>query len=875
MNSSGIKRGLAASAVAALAVAGLPLLATSASAAPTASLVYSGPTRNGGTIGGMQVITVSEFPDGDGTPGPPIGAQRLKIIGSDLTTPATDVFGKPAIASATYSGSPTGTGAVVAMVTATTPTDGDTVKYALWVDVDNDNVVDGNEPRVQVSTVLTGAPTSVDVTPASQTVTTDEFSGDYTAVLKDAAGRDTQLSGAEVATIDAPASTTLQTLDPLSTPTSPAYVDQGTGAYAVPAAEAPRGQFAFQAKDSGSAVTRTIPVTLSGGLASGTKNVSLVVEKSADNLDENDIDVVTDADTWDSATSAFGAAEELRVDQTAITININDADDVTVPKLNANSSVLVTFTGANGVKFGGKDSTQVLVKLDALAKGTATANVDAGTVTENGEITISSAAFNGDIELEYSRPVATTTKADAAAYVTKIGSPTTVVVSVKDQFGFPATAPAQVAIVRTGRNAGTSARVTVDANGQATFQLADTGTTAGTGSFTINLYDDQFDATPITGITGGTINYTADGVGAQYTATAGTAEIRPLTDGSANVGTDASQISIAGGTNNAAATISVDNGALILADGSTFLDKATATRTIQLSGTGTGSFTVVGTKAGVATVTINSAGVTKTVPVTVKQTAVGATATNVIATARNVAIEGPEKAVSGDIVTFTATVTDAFGNPVAGVPVAHLPLVVNGPANLQSSDAATDAAGKLTYTVLLTDNANSAVTARVTGINPSGSATPTPQFGAAADSVTGTTKTEPGLTASQNTDSVTISDVVNLRQLEQAVADAEDAVDEAQADVDAANDDLVVAQAEKKVAQQAVKAAKQDLKKAKKQKKGVKAAKKELRSAKAQLTIAKAKVSSAQNKVTRAEAKLTKAQAELEAAEQALEDAQS
>lgn len=56
MNSSGIKRGLASSAIAALAVAGLPLLASSANAQPLSSGISAGqvklvgPIANGSTI---------------------------------------------------------------------------------------------------------------------------------------------------------------------------------------------------------------------------------------------------------------------------------------------------------------------------------------------------------------------------------------------------------------------------------------------------------------------------------------------------------------------------------------------------------------------------------------------------------------------------------------------------------------------------------------------------------------------------------------------------------------------------------------------------------------------------------------------------------
>ena len=73
MISSGIKRGLAASAVSALAVAGLPLLASSASAAAGDSIAVAwvGPVLNGGTMGGVVVLKtkgVSQA-EAEGTPG--------------------------------------------------------------------------------------------------------------------------------------------------------------------------------------------------------------------------------------------------------------------------------------------------------------------------------------------------------------------------------------------------------------------------------------------------------------------------------------------------------------------------------------------------------------------------------------------------------------------------------------------------------------------------------------------------------------------------------------------------------------------------------------------------------------------------------------
>ena len=61
MNSSGTKRGLAVAAVSALAVAGIPALATSANAATgdTLTVVSAGPALNGGNVGAVVVLKTS------------------------------------------------------------------------------------------------------------------------------------------------------------------------------------------------------------------------------------------------------------------------------------------------------------------------------------------------------------------------------------------------------------------------------------------------------------------------------------------------------------------------------------------------------------------------------------------------------------------------------------------------------------------------------------------------------------------------------------------------------------------------------------------------------------------------------------------------
>ena len=863
MNSSGIKRGLAAGAVAALAVTGLPFLASSASAAPGDSIAIGsvGPIRNANDDGGKVVLKTKG-----------VDPTKLELAASSLAgTPNTpnqtvDIVGTPTIVAnaATGDSDPKdGLDEITLYITATTPAANSPIAFAIFEDegaTPNGNV-DAAEPRVQFTATTAGAPASVDIS-TRQPATAVGSPVSFSVEVKDAAGNLTQLLDGEEfdvtgsAGAGVPASTVLDDED---------FV---TGKASVTATPTAGG---------------TQTVTVAGGnppAATVNDSQSVTVYENA-TISADEFALNTGADTWEDGVTGFGGTTEVRVDQNQVTFVFAGKDlDATPGPEDAGKIVGLMLDSDDGVTFNGTNPATapggmvvVPVLLDAAGKGSTT--VALGGVTADAEWTFAAPASSiGATTVQMTRAEADSVSADKPVYVSQVGGATAVTVTVNDQFGNPIGAPAQVSITRGTRNGSTTtARQTVDAAGKATFTLPDAGTAAGVEDLDLNLYSDQFDPTADTTTAAATINYTVDGQGADFTVTGATevataTQIRPLNDSDtsdtdetgATAKADAATINIAGATAGTPATITVDNGALILTGSETNLNQGSASETITLTG-GAGSFRVVGTKHGVVTVTIENGGRTKTVKLTVAPSAI---ASNVVATARNVAVEGPESAQAGDVAVFEVTVTDAFGNPVAGYDAGDLNITANGPGNVQSTDAATDANGVLRVNVLLTDNASSNVTLRVTGTAG--------QFGSKADEVNGTAAL--GLSASVNTASATIENVVNLRDLEEAVEEAQEAVDEAQDAVDAANDDLAVAKAERKVAQQEVKAAKKDLKKAKKQKKGVKAAQKALRAAKGDLTVAKAKVKSANNKVKRANADLADAQAELEAAEQALEDAQ-
>jgi len=879
MTSSGIKRGLASTAIAALAVAGLPFLASSASALDEGmTLVTTGPLRNGGTLGGAVVLTVSGATladiDSDSDPTNGLTGSKLKLKASDLTAAAP--FGAAINATASRFAPTTtpGTYTVLLYVTASTPSDGTAVSYAVYLDNGTTvGTVEGREARTQVTSTTTGVPTSIEVTPASLSAPQNVLSDAYTGSLKDAGGRVTQLSGAETLDLGAAGNTTISVRDEPSNPLAPAFgsappvgTTPATGVTSLGASKVTLGTFGFKASDPDVA-TATIPVALTGATATA-KSVNLVVTKAVTGLTAADIDVVTGADSWNGfGGGAFGVAKAIRTDQTAIKVDVSDANDATNPKLNGNATMSVTYTGSGGITFGGKTSVTKTVTLDDAAKGFVTADVDAASITDAGVVTITSAAWAGNLILNYARPSAQTPTTDSPVYVTKIGQPTTVVVTVKDQFGNPVASPAQVSITRTPvgprtANAGTTARQTVDSTGQATFTLPDAGTTAGDENLTFNVFDDALDSVAVTS-GAAKITYTTDGLGLDFgvagitTDPAANVDV-PMTDAVPTDDVDAEVIDITGGTPNASATISVDGSAVVMAVGGDLAHSA-ASKTISLDGTGAGQVVVAGTKTGVITMTVTSAGRTKTSKFTVKQDG------TVAGTARNIAITGPDHVAAGSSAAFSVTVTDAFGNPVPGVTAANLGITVNGPGNIQSTDAVTNASGVLVVNVLMTDNANSALIVRAAGTGA--------QFGKPANSVV-VANDAPGITASQSPTTFTVTDVRNIAELQKAVDDAQKVLDTANDSLATAQGDKTVAVAKQDVARAAVNNAEKDVKWAKKHHKGVKVAKAALRAAKGDKKVADAEVKAANNVVKLWQARVAAAEEALAAAEAELAAAQ-
>lgn len=729
MISSGIKRGLAASAVSALAVAGLPLLATSASA-ETGDVIQVGsvgPTLNGGGVGGVIVLKTKNITqaeaEGDATDVTATVIPALKLKNTTLTGPASDgstqdvaIVGSPVFVAsgATGDSNPTdGFAEVTLHVSALTPNAGDIAKYAVYLDDNDDNAVAITEARAQIQQTTSGPVAKTVVTPASQSTPQNVRSGKYSVTLQDSDGRTTQLNTGENVDPSSTEGTITFSPDPLSA----ANLQLGTATFTALPTATPTGTYA---------------ITLDGsGAASADDAASLTVTKAADLTNDN-VDLVSGADTWDGLgdKDITGAATTVRVDQSTFRIDIKDSTP--------GGSVTVTATSSD-VTFGGKGATTVSTVLDSNGDGSLTFTPDAGTIQAGDVVELTGSVVQ---TVTFDRSDVTAVAADSDPIYSKLKEATDVTATVVDQFGDPVTG----GVVEAYRSAGPNAeapsdaqRKTVGSDGKVTFTFTDAEAVLGqTDTIKFVYYVDQFATTgdDTLGVTH--IEYTVDGMGSNFTTSLGgksteaadydatKVQVAPLADASDDGGTDSAAITIAGGEASTPVKLSVE-GALILKPGDTDLSKAVASVTATLDSSGdlalepvdSDNYRVIGTTSGVATLTITSASRTETAQFTVANETAPSTA-------RNVTVSGPAEVESGATqISYTAVITDAFGNPVANVPVNDLNIQVSGPAQFQDSGAVTDANGQISLNVRVDAGAEGDVKITVQGLRN--------QFGAAAD----------------------------------------------------------------------------------------------------------------------------------------------
>lgn len=751
MNSSGIKRGLAGSAVAALAVTGLPFLASSADAAvgDSFTVVSAGPALNGDADGAVVVIRAK---DGVITPA------DLNVTGTNSPTAGSEdtadqTVGTPVAGTPVNDPTDNAYELIEVRIPVTTTNTGDTATFRLFEDDTNGGVLDASEARQTVSISTSGPLASIDIAPATQSTPQGIDSGEYTVTLKDAAGRTTQLASGTSITVADEAPVEVNETGP---DTDVANDDL------ITSDEIARGTDTFTVDTNGAAVGE-YDITLTQG--SVTKTAKLNVTQAAV-LDASDIDIVTGADDWsEPGDGADGGATFVRVDQSTVQFVID------APDSEAGSNVQLSVDGT-GVTFGGKDKSTVSTTLDSHGNGALTVAVDAASIQDGDSFDVDLNGFTQTIVFQ--RAHISDIASPAGVYFSKVGGSVDVTVKVLDQFGLPITS-GFVEASRDGVNAAADAtpqRKAVGSDGTATFTFTDTKATNGdTENVDVDYFADQFSASPdfsegnVT-----TIKYTTDGMGANYTTSldgqnteasdynASKVVAVPLADAMADNdgGNEAVDLGITGGEGASAVTVSVDNGALILAPGKFGLSEGASSVTANLTGGSLTGYRIVGTKSGVVTVTISSANRTETAQFTVGPE-------TDFTTARNVTVSGPATVENGTPqITYTAVVTDAFGNPVIGFPRSIvgtdlLNVQVSGPAQFKDGDTQTDNNGAIKLNVAVQPGAVGDVTIQVKGVSTPILLGGFDQFGAAADRLTAqsTTDDAKGLPASSDTATAT------------------------------------------------------------------------------------------------------------------------
>lgn len=732
-SSSGIKRGLAATAISALAVTGLPALASMSQAAvgDNFTVVSSGPALNGGTEGA--VVTI-RFEDGEITPAliKAVGTSGTTVGSEDTADQNVQVVG----ASAAYNDpSNNAYDFIDVRVAVTTTATGDTATFRLFEDDTNPGFLDASEARQAASVSTAGPLASIEIAPMSQSTPQGIESGDYTVTLKDAAGRTTQLAPASSITVndEAPVEATDVAADD-----------------AITSDEIATGVATFEGDPTGAAVGE-YDITLTQGAV--TKTATLVVTQAAA-INAAVLDIVTAADTWNgkgnpSDSDGDGTLTYVRVDQNTIRFDIDAANT----EAGANVQVAVDGTG---VTFAGQDTATYSTTLDANGNGSITVTVDAATIQENDFF---DADINGfDQRIIFERAEFDSIESESDVYFCQDDASCTVTAIVKDQFGNPVTT-GEVEARRTGPQNTDAApqRKAVGADGRVSFTFADTNTVdGGTDNVDFDYFLDQFDNSS-EGSDSATIEYSATGQGSDYvvsldganteaanydSSAAGDSAVVPLSDTQANDDDEASDITIAGGEPSQAVTLSVDNGALILAPGEQYLSEGSAS--VETTTTGGGAlagYRIIGTKSGLVTLTVTSAQRTETAQFTVK-------AQDDVNSARNVTVSGPAEVEHGTTqITFTAVVTDAFGNPVPGVSTTLLNKLVSGPGFYQDGDAQSDANGLIRMNVRVDSGAEGDVTLTVDATDGAY------QFGAAANRLTTADTTgNPGEGLSESSD---------------------------------------------------------------------------------------------------------------------------
>jgi hypothetical protein len=401
----------------------------------------------------------------------------------------------------------------------------------------------------------------------------------------------------------------------------------------------------------------------------------------------------TTAVTYSAGTSPAALA--------GVALTATVTSSVTTFSTTAGSEQSVTVNGTKYSTYAALAAASIALTSDASGKATVT--VVPANFAANDTITVTFAAQN------LTKAVAATQKAavytvsdDAAASVRKIAKngSATLNFSVKDQFAKLSSATNQRLVVSSTHaylatqyiavaagKASVEVKSTLDSTDavvvtsalQASTINADQSVTwaavAGAtdaGAITINVSSvaDDFDTAPVLA----TVN------GAAWTSSS---TAKQALENAAFADTTTNGATITGSVTTQGQILTVSGAGLgFVINGKVY----TGTVTVPAAGSN-GDFSVIvaSHKSGAQVVTLTTGAVSKTITITF--------ATAVIASLTNTAVAAPTQAQAGRAVAVTATITDSYGNVVAGKLVKF---AVTGVGSLSSSDAVTDASGVAT-----------------------------------------------------------------------------------------------------------------------------------------------------------------------------------
>ena len=710
-------------ALVAVSAMGFGLLSAAPSSAAVTSIALAGPARAGGAA-------VSVVATGTGT------QTYVAAVGAGLATAWNYVStGAPAGGAATFTpvAVPTTltTGASIGTIAPTV--EGSYTGY-VYFDANHDGVLTAGEDSSIFNFTTSGAPASISVTGSAASVAAG-VDLTYTVSLLNAAGGLTQSKAGEFVTLSA-IGTGIVT--PSAGDTSSVVVGLAAAASTATLLQATfnDGVATFNIQSNTGADTVTI---------TSTPSIALVAQGAAAKTNT----FTTIANTSSTAIkSTVPAGVNNTGGATAVAATSVTAFSFVITGLGAGAAVSPTITQATGTFTvdGAAYTSGAALNRIADASGSVTLVVVPGALAAANNLVYTldanGALGNGvdqvNATLTYKTPVYITAIAVPTVATVLQASGTTVTVSGTsvDQWGNPAAGNiVTVAGAATGgtNRTGTSV-VSTSGTWSVTLAAADAATTALV--ITVTTTGATSDTEPAA--SSNTINFSTTGLPTAVTILAGTGaaavgnqtttlpQINVTTDGipSTVVVDDTFTIADSTLTNGVAAdgaevikldSVSTPAGANITytAGDSSVLLSATAPTTAF---TGSSSVTVqAGTdvfawsnKPGTHSVVMTAGALTSTSSFHV---AAGTAA-------RFVALSGPSTLANGAVGTYTATVTDAFGNPVLGVVLSAAVSglgFINGSLTSVGALTATDAAGTTTFSVVGANGGTGTVTVTVTG----------------------------------------------------------------------------------------------------------------------------------------------------------------